>query len=67
MSGVGASASHLYTAVLSAHDAASLEQAADQWLNAHIANEVVSMQFAPDARGLHLFIVYKGERRVRRA
>ena len=39
----------------------------DEWLSAHIANEVVSMQFAPDGKRLHLLIVYKGERRVRRA
>ena len=71
MSAIGTSASYLYTAVLEANDAAALEQATDEWLNAHIANEVVSMQFAtgdtpgPSGR-LYLLIVYKGERRVRR-
>ncbi len=67
MSGIGASASHLYTAILSADGAAALDVAADQWLNDHIANEIVSMQFAPDGGKFHLLIVYKGERRVRRA
>ena len=61
------SASYLYTAVLSADDAVSLNEATDEWLNDHIANEVVSMQLAPDGGRLHLLIVYKGERRVRRA
>ncbi len=60
------SASYLYTAVLSADDAVSLNEATDEWLNDHIANEVVSMQLAPDGERLHLLIVYKGERRVRR-
>ncbi len=64
---IGTSASYLYTATLSADDAASLDQAADQWLNDHIANEVVSMQLAPGGDRLYLHIVYKGERRVRRA
>ena len=64
---IGTSASYLYTATLFADDAASLDQATDQWLNDHIANEVVSMQLAPDGDRLHLLIVYKGERRVRRA
>ena len=63
----GTSASYLYTAVLEADDAASLDRAADQWLNDHIANEVVSMQLAPGGDRLYLLIVYKGERRVRRA
>lgn len=63
----GTSASYLYTAVLSAADAASLDRATDEWLNEHIASEVVSMQLAPDGDRLYLFIVYKGERRVRRA
>ena len=61
------SASYLYTAVLSADAAVSLNEATDEWLNDHIANEVVSMQLAPDGERLHLLIVYKGERRVRRA
>ena len=64
---IGTSASYLYTATLSADDAASLDQATDQWLNDHIADEVVSMQLAPGAGRLYLHIVYKGERRVRRA
>ncbi len=64
---IGTSGSYLYTAVLEASDAASLNQAADQWLNDHIANEVVSMQLAPGGERLYLLIVYRGERRVRRA
>ncbi len=69
---IGTSASELYAAVLVAEGAAALERAADEWLDAHIANEVVSMQLAPvTASGsgdrLHLLIVYKGGRRVRRA
>lgn len=67
MSGINTSASYLYTAVLSADDAASLDEATDAWLNDHIANEVVSMQLAPDGDCLYLLIIYKGERRVRRA
>ena len=67
MSGIDTSASYLYTAVLSADDAASLDEATDAWLNDHIANEVVSMQLAPAGDRLHLLIVYRGERRVRRA
>lgn len=67
MSSINTSASYLYTAVLSAEDAASLDEATDAWLNDHIANEVVSMQLAPGGDRLHLLIVYKGERRVRRA
>lgn len=70
MSGIGTSASYLYTAVLSAGNADDLNRAADEWLNEHIADEVVSMQLAAaggDADTLYLLIVYKGERRVRRA
>ncbi len=67
MSSINTSASYLYTAVLSADDAASLDEATDAWLNDHIANEVVSMQLAPGGDRLHLLIIYKGERRVRRA
>ncbi|MCY3602165.1 MAG: hypothetical protein OXS47_03585 [Chloroflexota bacterium] len=67
MSGIDTSASYLYTAVLSADDAASLDEATDAWLNDHIANEVVSMQLAPGGDRLYLLIIYKGERRVRRA
>ncbi|MCY3646531.1 MAG: hypothetical protein OXH07_06130 [Chloroflexi bacterium] len=67
MSGIDTSASYLYTAVLSADDAASLDEATDAWLNDHIANEVVSMQLAPGGERLYLLIIYKGERRVRRA
>ena len=67
MSSINTSASYLYTAVLSAADAASLDEAMDAWLNDHIANEVVSMQLAPGGDRLHLLIIYKGERRVRRA
>lgn len=67
MSGIDTSASYLYTAVLSADDAASLDEATDAWLNDHIANEVVSMQLAPGGDRLHLLIIYRGERRVRRA
>lgn len=67
MSSINTSASYLYTAVLSADDAASLDEATDAWLNDHIANEVVSMQLAPGGDRLHLLIVFKGERRVRRA
>ena len=63
---IGTSASYLYTATISGVDAASLDQATDEWLSAHIANEVVSMQLAPDGGRLYLLIVYKGERRVRR-
>ncbi|HCV00723.1 MAG: hypothetical protein CL897_01100 [Dehalococcoidia bacterium] len=61
------SASFLYTAVLSAADASSLDKAADEWLNDHIQNKIVSMQLASENEILHLLIVYKGERRVRRA
>ena len=64
---IGTSASYLYTATLSADDAASLDQATDQWLDDHIANQVVSMQLAPGGDRLYLHIVYRGERRVRRA
>jgi len=67
MSGIDTSASYLYTAVLSADDAASLDEATDAWLNDHIANEVVSMQLAPGGNRLYLLIVYRSERRVRRA
>ncbi len=67
MSSINTSASYLYTAVLSADDAASLDEATDAWLNDHIANEVVSMQLAPGGDRLYLLIIYKGERRVRRA
>ncbi len=67
MSGIDTSASYLYTAVVSADDAASLDEATDAWLNDHIANEVVSMQLSPAGDRLHLLIVYRGERRVRRA
>ncbi len=69
---ISTSASNLYTAVLEADDGASLERATDDWLDAHIANEVVSMQLAtggtPGPAGrLYLLVVYKGERRVRRS
>ena len=69
---IGASASEMYTAVLVADGAAALDHAADEWLDAHIANEVVSMQLVPaSATGggerLYLFIIYKGGRRVRRS
>lgn len=67
MSGIDTSASYLYTATLSADDAASLDEATDAWLNDHIANEVVSMQLAPGGERLYLLIIYKAERRVRRA
>ena len=70
MRAIGTSASYLYTAVLSAGNADDLNRAADEWLNDHIADEVVSMQLAAaggDADTLYLLIVYKGERRVRRA
>lgn len=67
MSGIDTSASYLYTATLSADDAASLDEATDAWLNDHIANEVVSMQLAPGGERLYLLIIYRGERRVRRA
>ena len=67
MSGIDTSASYLYTAVLSADDAASLDEATDAWLNDHIAKQVVSMQLAPGGERLYLLIIYKGERRVRRA
>ncbi|MCY3505874.1 MAG: hypothetical protein OXH41_06905 [Chloroflexi bacterium] len=67
MSSINTSASYLYTAVLSADDAASLDEATDAWLNDHIANEVVSMQLAPGGDRLYLLIIYRGERRVRRA
>ena len=67
MSSINTSASYLYTAVLSADDAASLDEATDAWRNDHIANEVVSMQLAPGGDRLYLLIIYKGERRVRRA
>jgi hypothetical protein len=68
---IGTSGSYLYTAVLSAESPAALDQATDEWLNNHIASEVVSMQLAAagSERGdtLYLLIVYRGERRVRRA
>ena len=71
MSEVGTSASYLYTAVLSAGNADDLNRATDEWLNEHIANEVVSMQLAAAGseygETLYLLIVYRGERRVRRA
>ncbi len=67
---IEATASYLYTTVLEADDSASLDRATNEWLDAHIANEVVSMQLAtggtPGPAGrLYLLIVYKGERRVR--
>ncbi len=62
------SASHLRVAVLKANSADALQRAADEWLDANVAVEVVSMQLASaDGERLHLLIVYKGERRVRRA
>ena len=71
MSEIGTSASYLYTAVLSAENADDLNRAADEWLNNHIASEVVSMQLAASGSELgdtlYLLIVHKGERRVRRA
>ncbi len=71
MSGIGTSASYLYTAVLSAGNADELNRLTDEWLNDHIADEIVSMQLAAAGREggdtLYLLIVYRGERRVRRA
>lgn len=71
MSEIGTSASYLHTAVLSAGNADDLNRATDEWLNEHIANEVVSMQLAAAGSEfgdtLFLLIVYRGERRVRRA
>ena len=68
---IGTSGSYLHTAVLSAENAGDLNRAADEWLNNHIASEVVSMQLAAAGSELgdtlYLLIVYKGERRVRRA
>ena len=64
------SASYLRTAVVSATKQDDLQRALDEWLDAHIADEVVSMQFAAAGDGilreLNVLIVYKGERRVRR-
>ena len=64
------SASYLRTAVVSATSQQALQDALDEWLDAHIADEVVSMQFAAAGDGilreLNVLIVYKGERRVRR-
>ena len=66
------SASHLQTVILSATKQDDLQRALDEWLDAHIADEVVSMQFAASGEGdgilreLNVLIVYKGERRVRR-
>ena len=67
MSAINASASYLRTAILSAGNPDDLNSQADEWLNDHIANEVVSMQLAPGGDQIHLLIVYKDERRVRRA
>ena len=67
MSAINTSASYLRTAILSASTPADLDQKTDEWLNDHIAHEVVSMQLAPNGDQLHLLIVYKDERRVRRA
>lgn len=64
------SASHLQTVIISATRQQALQDALDEWLDAHIADEVVSMQFAAAGDGvlreLNVLIVYKGERRVRR-
>lgn len=70
MSAIGTSASYLQTVVLSAGNADELNRLTNEWLNDHIANEVVSMQLAAAGSDggdtLYLLIVYKGERRVRR-
>lgn len=71
MSAINASASYLRTAILSAGNPDDLNGKADEWLNNHIASEVVSMQLAAAGSEfgdtLFLLIVYKDERRVRRA
>ena len=67
MSSINTSASYLRTAILSAGNPDDLDRATDEWLNNHIANEVVSMQLATGGDHLYLFIVYRDERRVRRA
>ena len=71
MSSINASASYLRTAILSAGNPDDLDRATDEWLDNHIADEVVSMQLAAAGSEagdtLYLLIVYKGERRVRRA
>lgn len=71
MSAVNTSASYLRTAILSAGNPDDLDSQADQWLNDHIASEVVSMQLAAAGSEagdtLYLLIVYKDERRIRRA
>lgn len=71
MSDIGTSASYLRTAILTASNEAELDRVTDEWLDAHVAAEVVSMDLAVAASSygdtLYLLIVYKGERRVRRA
>jgi len=71
MSAINASASYLRTAILSAGNPDDLNGKTDEWLNDHIANEVVSMQLAAAGSEfgdtLFLLIVYRDERRVRRA
>ncbi len=71
MSGINTSASYLRTAILSAGNPDDLNDRADEWLNDHIADEVASMQLAAaggqSGDTLYLLIVYRGERRVRRA
>lgn len=60
---------YLGVAVLEGATPTALEQAADAWLNRHIAVEVVSIELQAAGAGpgmpLYLLIVYRRERRVR--
>lgn len=62
----GLAASYTGVAVLEGASPAELQQAADAWFDAHLANEVISVELAPDAGRLLLLVVYRRDRRVRR-
>jgi len=63
---VGLAASYTAVAVIEGASPVELQQAADAWFDAHLANEVLSIELTPDGGRLLLLVVYRRERRVRR-
>ena len=66
MAAVNLSASYVGVKVLEGATAADVESAADAWLDANIATEVVAVEPMPVATGFALLVIFRRERRIRR-
>jgi hypothetical protein len=65
MAVVNLSASYVGLKVLEGATAADVEAAADAWLDANIATEVVAIEPMTVATGFALLVIFRRERRVR--